>query len=97
MSGVDLDIGGHRYPVACRPGQEGHFLGLARVIDAKAAQAAQSMGSMDATRTLLFAALLLADELGEVRANAAEGRAAIDEATLDRLEALAQRIEALAG
>lgn len=97
MSRVALDIGGHRYEVACRAGQEGHFLGLARVIEAKVDQAAGAMGRMDATRQLLFAALLLADELGEARAAAADAGTTIDDATLDRLDLLAARLERLAG
>jgi cell division protein ZapA len=93
---IALEIGGHRYEIACRAGQEGHFLGLARVIEAKVEQAAGAMGKMDATRQLLFAALLLADELGEARAAAAEGGATVDDATVERLEGLADRLERLA-
>lgn len=93
-----LEIGGHGYDISCRPGQEGHFLGLARVIEAKAEQAATSIGRMDATRQLLFAALLLADELGELRAAAAKTvpAPALDAGAAERLEALAGRLEAIA-
>ncbi len=96
MNRLALEIGGHRYDIACRAGQEGHFLGLAHVIEAKAGQATATMGRMDATRQLLFAALLLADELGEARARAVEAAPA-DPALAARLEALAERLEALAG
>lgn len=95
MNRLQLDIAGHRYDIACRAGQEGHFLGLARVIEKRVEQATGAMGRMDGTRQLLFAALLLADELGEARAAAADAGAP-DEALLTRLEALAQRLEALA-
>jgi len=94
---IDLEIGGHTYDVACRAGQEGHFLGLARVIEKKVEQATGAMGRLDATRQLLFAALLLADELGEARAAAAEKGTALDEETLARLESIAIRLEKLAG
>ncbi|MBU3079120.1 cell division protein ZapA [Sphingomonas quercus] len=96
MNRISLDIAGHRYDIACRAGQEGHFLGLARVIENKVAQATDAMGRMDATRQLLFAALLLADELGEARASAVETGAALDDATFDRLETIAVRLERLA-
>lgn len=96
MNRVALEIGGHRYEVACRAGQEGHFLGLARVIEAKVEQAAGAMGKMDATRQLLFAALLLADELGEARASAVEASGAGDDEIAARLERLAGRLERLA-
>lgn len=89
MSRVTLEIGGHRYDLACRPGQEGHFLGLAHVIDRKIADTAQTMGKLDATRQLLFAALLLADELGELKAGQA------DPALAERLERIAERLERL--
>lgn len=97
MNRLALEIGGHRYDITCRAGQEGHFLGLARVIEAKAAEATAAMGRMDSTRQLLFAALLLADELGEARAQAAEAGPAADPGLAERLEALATRLEGLAG
>lgn len=65
MSNVTLSIGGRNYTVACASGEEEHVTSLGRAIDAKI----QSMGGAGTTesRQLLFAALLLADEVHEVK------------------------------
>ncbi|MGH6782556.1 MAG: cell division protein ZapA [Sphingomonadaceae bacterium] len=107
MAEVTLDIGGRRYALACRDGEEEHFHDLAAIIDGKMAQAAQAVGGLNEVRQFLFASLLLADELEEARrgqqaqpaARPAPAPAApiIDPAILSALEHLAQRLEALAG
>ena len=66
MSNVNLQIGGRSFTVACAPGEEEHITGLGRMIDAKLAAMGGVAGQTE-TRTLLFAALLLADELHEAR------------------------------
>jgi len=66
MSNVNLQIGGRGFAVACAPGEEEHIAALGRMIDGKL-QAMGGMSGQTETRTLLFAALLLADELHEVR------------------------------
>lgn len=64
MSNVNLQIGGRTFSVACAAGEEEHITGLGRMIDAKL-QAMGGVTGQTETRTLLFAALLLADELHE--------------------------------
>ena len=74
MSNVNLTIGGRSYTVACAEGEERHVLGLGSLIDSKLAAMGDMTGQAE-TRTLLFAALLLADELHEAqgaRATSAE-------------------------
>ena len=66
MSNVSLQIGGRSFTVACAPGEEEHIAGLGRMIDGKLQAMGGSAGQTE-TRTLLFAALLLADELHEAR------------------------------
>lgn len=66
MSNVSLQIGGRTFTVACAAGEEDHILGLGRMIDAKL-HAMGGVAGQTETRTLLFAALLLADELHEAR------------------------------
>lgn len=68
MAEVILEIGGRRYPVACRDGEEEQLGALGRLVDEKAAQASASVGGVNEVRQLLFAALLLADELQDARA-----------------------------
>lgn len=93
MSNVNLQIGGRSYTVACAAGEEDHVLGLGRMI----ADKLQAMGNVSAqteVRQLLFAALLLADEVHESRHRGGGGAPAGD-AAFDpgRLEAVADALE----
>ena len=90
MSNVSLSVGGRDYMVACAPGEEEHIADLGRMIDAKLASLPLS-ATQGETRALLFAALLLADELHEIR----RGTPPPPENPL-RLLALAERLEKLA-
>ncbi|QSR18871.1 cell division protein ZapA [Novosphingobium sp. KA1] len=65
MSNVNLTIGGRSFTLACADGQEGHVEHLGRLIDEKAA-AAGAVGQTE-TRMLLFAAIMLADEVHNLR------------------------------
>ena len=91
MSNVTLQIGGRSYIVACASGEEAHVAELGRTIDQKIL----AMGSGHTeVRQLLFAALILADELHEARsgvAPAAPAPPAPDHSAA--LEALADRLE----
>jgi cell division protein ZapA len=92
LSNVSLSVGGRDYMVACAPGEEEHIAGLGRMIDAKLASLPLS-ATQGETRALLFAALLLADELHEIRSGAAPDPLPQDPT---RLLALAERLEKLA-
>ena len=96
MSNVTLTIGGRFYTVACAEGEEAHIEALGRTIDGKLHGLPNLSGQSEA-RTLLFAALLLADELHELRPGgspAADGQAADAlERLADTLESLAERLE----
>ena len=98
MANVDVQIGGRPYSIACRDGEEEHLRGLARTVDRKAADAAAAVGNMGEARHLLFASLLMADELMEVREGSglAAEPAAADPAVADALEQLADRVEQIA-
>lgn len=71
MSEVRLTVGGRDYTVACADGQETHVTDLARVVDAKLQQLGGNLSAREA-QNLLFAALLLADELHEQRGGTSE-------------------------
>jgi cell division protein ZapA len=98
MSNVRLNIGGRDYSVACAAGEEPHVAMLGREIDDKLRAMGGVSGSSE-TRMLLFAALLLADELHEARKG---NPAPVPDrsADIDRLcagvESAAARIEKLA-
>ena len=97
MAHVEVEIASRRYSVACRDGEEGHLRSVAALVDRKAQDAAAALGNLSETRQLLFASLLLADELKEQRDGKAPPAAAEeDSAVADALESLADRIERLA-
>ena len=94
MAQVDLLIAGRSYQIACREGEEENLKAAARLVDAKSREALSGLGTLSESRQLLFAALLLADQL-------VEGRVATTPTPPDpmigqRVAALAGRLEALA-
>ena len=66
MSQVTLQIAGRNYTVACADGEEAQVQHLGQVIDEKLAKLGGNLSSAPA-QNLLFAALLLADEVDEAR------------------------------
>lgn len=99
MANIDVDIAGRRYNVACRDGEEEHLRSLAAVVDRRAHDAADALGGLTETRQLLFAALLIADDLKEVRSGMGLPDPAPpppDPALADALERIAGRVESLA-
>ena len=98
MSNVTLSIGGRSYTVACAEGEERHVLGLGALIDGKLAAMGDMSGQAE-TRMLLFASLLLADELHEAnnaRAAAPPGPASPAPAPAQIAPAMALRLDELA-
>lgn len=99
MSNVTLSIGGRRYTIACAAGEENHIAMLGASIDSRLATIPNLHGQSEA-RSLLFAALLLADELHEAGkqlvASPASAAAEPLEKLADRLETLASQLEASA-
>ncbi|MGE4411545.1 MAG: cell division protein ZapA [Sphingobium sp.] len=107
MAEVTLTIGGRHYDVHCRDGEERHLIRLAAMMDAKMAVARQSTPGLTEIRQLLFAGILLADEVHDLRAQGHNGQGSLDlpaserketdeEAVAAHLDRLAARIEALA-
>ncbi|HEX8623248.1 MAG TPA: cell division protein ZapA [Allosphingosinicella sp.] len=95
MASVEVEIAARKYSVACRDGEEAHLRSVAAIVDSKAQDAAAALGSLSEARQLLFASLLLADELKEHRSGQAPA-AEPDPALADALERLAERVESLA-
>jgi cell division protein ZapA len=94
MSNVTVTIGGRHYTVACAAGEEQHIEMLGRTIDGKLGDL--NLSGQSEARTLLFAALLLADELHEAQAVSAPQQADDDARMAEALESLAERLEDLA-
>jgi cell division protein ZapA len=100
MSNVTLTVGSRSYTVACAEGEEAHITRLGAVIDSKLASMGDMAGQSEG-RSLLFAALLLADELHEAKRQPAPATSAAPDPTLatrlsqiaDSLENIATRLE----
>jgi cell division protein ZapA len=69
VSNVALVVGGRSHTVNCAAGEEDHIAELGAMIDAKLA--AMGAAGQNETRNLLFAALLLADEVYELKSGGA--------------------------
>src|SRR3546814_5161572 len=66
MSEIELRVGGKTYLMACGPGEEARLMQLGGMVDAKLQAMRGNLSALD-SQNLLFAALLLADELDEAR------------------------------
>ncbi|MBT8427132.1 MAG: cell division protein ZapA [Erythrobacter sp.] len=98
MSDVKLQVGGRVYTVSTANGQEDKVRGLAQMVDEKISGMGKNATSNEA-KNLLFAAILLADELTDAR-NAAQSHPpdpGIDtDALAIRLERVANALEGAA-
>ena len=94
MSNVSLAIGGRTYTVNCDPGEEDHVAELGAMIDSKLTALGQT--GQNETRNLLFAALLLADEVFELRSGNVPAAPSEPVIAPERLDAIAERLEKLA-
>lgn len=98
MSDVKLQVGGRVYTVSTANGQEDKVRGLAQMVDEKISSMGSNATSNEA-KNLLFAAILLADELTDAR-NAAQSHPPdprIDtDALAIRLERVANALEGAA-
>lgn len=71
MTEIDLNVGGHQYRLACEEGQESVLRTLAVEVDGRITAMRTTGGAMGEVRQLLFAALTMADELADLRAQLA--------------------------
>ena len=94
MAHVDLFIAGRSYQIACRDGEEESLRAAARLVDAKSREALSGLGTLSESRQLLFASLLLADQMLDGESGAAP--ALSDPMLAERVGKLAERLEALA-
>ena len=105
MAQVTVRIGGYAHPVACQDGQEKHLTNMAAEVD-KRISALKAMGiQFGETRMLLLAALQLADEAMDLKAEndalkaggAVAAEASVpDPALADDLVRFAEKLEAIA-
>lgn len=96
MSNVTFQVGGRNFTVACSDGEESHIEMLGQRIADKLAGIPDLAGQSEA-RTLLYAALLLADENYELETTVATLQAPSNSPDIaEPLEKLAERLETLA-
>jgi cell division protein ZapA len=108
---VTVRVNGYSHTIGCKDGEEAHVRTLIDQIEEKAKVIRSMGGQFSESRMLLHVALLLADELGDLRvemaalrggapvpatAVAAAGAATPDPALADRLARIAERIEGIA-
>ena len=97
MASVEVEIAARKYAVSCRDGEEDHLRSVAAIVDKRAQDAAAALGTLSEARQLLFASLLLADELKEHRdGNPPAAPAEPDPAIAEALDSIASRMERLA-
>ncbi|MEM7570205.1 MAG: cell division protein ZapA [Pseudomonadota bacterium] len=72
MAQVVVHVGGHDYRLACRDGEEAQLEKLGQYLDRKAEDLQQSLGQVTETRLLLMSAILVVDELLELRERQAQ-------------------------
>jgi cell division protein ZapA len=106
MAQVTIEVNGHDYVVGCEDGQERRLADLAASVDAQVRQVARDVGSLGETRLMLMGALVMADDITELRSEieslkgelaqikAEKGRTEL--AAVAALDAAAARIERLA-
>ncbi|WGM30289.1 cell division protein ZapA [Brevundimonas sp. NIBR11] len=103
MATVTVEINGRPYAVGCADGQEERVRILAKQFDVHVRQVAGDVGHVGDIRLFLMAALVLADELHEVRMGAGTAAPAAtaaaptsDTGVAEALNAVAARIEKIA-
>ena len=98
MAELDIEVAGRRYRVACRDGEEDNLRAAAAIVDGKSREALAGMGALSEARQLLFAALLIADQLIDKKGDQAPSPSvAPDPQVVRRVDVLAERLERLAG
>jgi cell division protein ZapA len=68
MAQVTATIAGRQFRLACEDGQEEHLLALSAEIDGRIAELRQRFGEIGDTRLTVMAALMVADEVSEAKA-----------------------------
>ena len=94
MAEVELTIAGRAYRVACRAGEEDNLRAAAALVDAKSKEAIAGLGTLSESRQLLFASLLLADQIVDGRE--VELPSGPDPELVERANKVADRLESLA-
>ena len=67
MAQVDVSVNGQSYRIACEDGQEDRLVDLAAMVDEKVLGLVNQIGQVGSNRLLVMAALVIADELVDLK------------------------------
>ncbi|MBV9757934.1 MAG: cell division protein ZapA [Alphaproteobacteria bacterium] len=84
MAQMTVRINGYAYTVGCEDGQEAHLLAMAEQVDNRIANIKAVGGQSGEARLLVLAALLLADEVHDLRVELASAQTAAQAAQAAR-------------
>ena len=100
MAQVDVSVNGQSYRIACEDGQEDRLVDLAALVDEKVLDLVNQIGQVGSNRLLVMAALIIADELVDLKNEAGSPQELEDNTnkqdTVLALQEITKRIENIA-
>ena len=100
MAQVDVSVNGQSYRIACEDGQEDRLVDLAAMVDEKVIGLVNQIGQVGSNRLLVMAALIIADELVDLKNEAGSSEELEDNTnqqdTVLALQEITKRIENIA-
>ena len=100
MAQVDVSVNGQSYRIACEDGQEDRLVDLAAMVDEKILDLVNQIGQVGSNRLLVMAALIIADELVDLKNEAGSSQELADNSnqqdTVLALQEITKRIENIA-
>ena len=100
MAQVDITVNNQNFLIACEDGQEARLLDLSKIVDGKVGELAAQVGQVGPTRLLVMAALVIADELVDLRETVkltpVQSSDDTSVSAVARIEELSRRIEKIA-
>ena len=100
MAQVDVSVNGQSYRIACEDGQEDRLVDLAAMVDEKVIGLVNQIGQVGSNRLLVMAALIIADELVDLKNEAGSSQELEDNTnqqdTVLTLQEITKRIENIA-
>lgn len=109
MAEISITINGRNFGIACDDGQERRVTELARYVDTRLREIARAGAASNESHLLVLTAIILADEIADLKASgqsfAATQQGAMgmrmtdeeEEAIVSAIDILASRIDAIAG
>lgn len=100
MAQVDVSVNGQSYRIACEDGQEDRLVDLAAMVDEKVIELVNQIGQVGSNRLLVMAALIIADELVDLKNEVGSSRELEDKIKQENmvltLQEITKRIENIA-